>query len=76
MSNNATRKRRGRPPTTGTHPTFTVRLPEDLVTAIERFADAEKLSRSEAIRRLVELGLTVKPKRRRDEGKSGSPWSA
>jgi predicted transcriptional regulator len=53
MSNNATRKRRGRPPTTGTHPTFTVRLAEDLVTALARFAEAEELTRSEVIRAAV-----------------------
>ena len=48
---NATRKRRGRPPTTaGTLPTFTVRLPDDLVQAMVRFAASKGLTRSEVIR--------------------------
>jgi predicted transcriptional regulator len=51
MSNNATRKRRGRPPTLeGTPGTYTVRLPENLVQSLERFAEREELSRSEVIR--------------------------
>jgi hypothetical protein len=51
MSNNATRKKRGRPPTLeGTPSTYTVRLPEKIVMALESFADDGKLSRSEAIR--------------------------
>ena len=34
----------------GRDPTFTVRLPQELVAAMERFAEAEELSRSEVIR--------------------------
>lgn len=52
MSNTATPKRRGRP-ATGRDPTFTVRLPDDLVASIDRFAEAEELSRSEVIRAAV-----------------------
>jgi predicted transcriptional regulator len=34
----------------GRDPTYTVRLPEDLIQAVDRFAEAEELSRSEVIR--------------------------
>jgi Arc/MetJ-type ribon-helix-helix transcriptional regulator len=53
-------KRRGRP-ATGQDPVSAVRLPSDLTKEIDRWAqnnDAD--SRSEAIRRLVELGLKAK----------------
>jgi hypothetical protein len=54
MSNNATRKIRGRPPTLeGTPATYTVRLPEKMVRALESFAQDKKLSRSEALRLAV-----------------------
>jgi Arc/MetJ-type ribon-helix-helix transcriptional regulator len=57
-------KRRGRP-ATGQDPVSAVRLPADLTREIDGWArkhDAE--SRSEAIRRLVELGLKVKAQAR------------
>jgi Arc/MetJ-type ribon-helix-helix transcriptional regulator len=53
-------KRRGRP-ATGQDPVSAVRLPSDLTIEIDNWArknDAD--SRSEAIRRLVELGLKAK----------------
>jgi Arc/MetJ-type ribon-helix-helix transcriptional regulator len=53
-------KRRGRP-ATGQDPVSAVRLPSDLTIEIDNWArknDAD--SRSEAIRRLVELGLKMK----------------
>jgi hypothetical protein len=59
-------KRRGRPVTTGTGMTIGVRMLDDRITVLDAWIkkqrDAENLSRPEAIRRLVELGLTVKPK--------------
>jgi hypothetical protein len=57
------RKKRGRPPT-GQDPVLTVRLPAALRSAIENWAkqQKDKLSRSEAIRRLIECGLAVKTK--------------
>ena len=60
---------RGRPPT-GQDPTLTVRLPMDLRSAIETWAKQQKdtPSRSEAIRRLIEIALTGKPKRQRNRG--------
>lgn len=56
-------KKRGRPPTGSRHPVTSVRLPRILTRAIDAWAAKNgETSRSEAIRRLVELGLTVKPK--------------
>jgi hypothetical protein len=56
-------KRIGRPPT-GRTPTIALRASNELRASVEKWAakqaDAPKLS--EAIRRLVELGLTVKTK--------------
>ncbi len=57
------KKRRGRP-ATGRDPVSAVRLPTDLTSAVDRWAVAHEINRSEAIRRLVELGLTVKTKAR------------
>jgi len=56
------RKKRGRP-ATGQDPVSAIRLPPTLSTSIERWAARNGApSRSEAIRRLVELGLaSVKP---------------
>lgn len=39
----------------------TVRLPKNLTTQIDGWAQEHKVHRSDAIRQLVELGLTVKP---------------
>jgi hypothetical protein len=55
------RKKRGRP-ATGTDPLYGVRIPEELMVRIEQWAKANVATRSEAIRRLVELGLEVKSK--------------
>jgi Arc/MetJ-type ribon-helix-helix transcriptional regulator len=56
------KKKRGRP-ATGKHPLTALRLPANLTKAIEAWAikQGDEPNRSEAIRRLVELGLTVKP---------------
>ena len=56
------KKKRGRP-ATGKHPLTALRLPQDLTTAIGKWAadQDDAPNRSEAIRRLVELGLSVKP---------------
>jgi hypothetical protein len=58
-------KRRGRP-ATGRDPAVTVRLPEALLATIEHWAMSQddRPPRSQAIRQLVELGLTVKAKAR------------
>jgi hypothetical protein len=53
-------KKRGRP-ATGRDPVSAVRLPTDLTAEIDAWAEKHGSdTRSEAIRRLVELGLTVK----------------
>jgi DNA-binding XRE family transcriptional regulator len=53
-------KKRGRPPT-GRDPIFALRLPPGLRYDIERWAkgQSDKPSRSEAIRRLIEVALTA-----------------
>jgi Arc/MetJ-type ribon-helix-helix transcriptional regulator len=50
------KKKRGRP-ATGRHPHVTSRMPQTLIDQVERWAASNEASRSEAIRRLVELGL-------------------
>lgn len=55
------RKKRGRP-ATGTEPLYGVRIADDLMKEIMDWAESHDLSRSEAIRRLVEIGLKVKGK--------------
>jgi hypothetical protein len=60
-------KRRGRP-ATGRDPVSAVRLPVELTAAVDKWAEGHEANRSEAIRRLVELGLTVKAKRRATSG--------
>jgi Ribbon-helix-helix protein, copG family len=53
------KKKRGRP-ATGRDPHVTSRMPQLLIDQVERWAAANDTSRSEAIRRLVELGLKTK----------------
>jgi hypothetical protein len=55
------KKRRGRP-ATGKDPLVSARLPAAVIDQIEVWSAANEVSRSEAIRRLVELGLRVKSK--------------
>jgi hypothetical protein len=54
-------KPRGRP-ATGRDPAVTIRLPEDVLASVEHWAMSQKDQppRSQAIRRLVELGLKGK----------------
>ena len=54
----------GRPKTTGPGEPQVVRMHDELIAAIDEWMNAqgEKISRPEAIRRLVELGLKVKSK--------------
>jgi hypothetical protein len=56
-------KRRGRP-ATGNAPSRTFRLTDEFMTTLDAWAvsQTDSPSRSEAIRRLVELGLKVKGK--------------
>jgi hypothetical protein len=53
------KKRRGRP-ATGKDPLLTVRAPKAIIQAIEDWAAKNEVTRSEAVRRLVELGLKAK----------------
>jgi len=57
------KKRRGRP-ATGKDPLLTVRAPRAIIHAIEDWAAKNEITRSEAVRRLVELGLKVKTEAR------------
>jgi hypothetical protein len=54
------KRSRGRPPTGGRDPHVTVRMPQTLIDDADGWAKANSTGRSDAIRRLVELGLTVK----------------
>jgi hypothetical protein len=59
------RKRPGRP-ATGMDPVLTLRCPPRVIAAVEAWAkrQADKPSRSEALRRLVEMALKAQEKRR------------
>jgi len=52
-------KKRGRP-ATGRDPVSAVRLPAEVTVQVDKWAEDHEANRSEAIRRLVELGLKVK----------------
>lgn len=61
MVKKATKRRMGRPPT-GIRPFTGARFSKEVLDAIDRYAKANKISRSEAIRRLVEYALVeLKP---------------
>ena len=51
---------RGRPPTGGRDPHVTIRMPQALIDEADAWATSNDTARSDAIRRLVELGLTVR----------------
>jgi hypothetical protein len=55
------KKKRGRP-ATGRDPMVSSRIPTVTVSAVDDWAQRNETTRSDAIRRLVELGLTVKTK--------------
>jgi len=55
-------KRRGRPVTIAASSVISLKMPPSLVTAISQWASVAGVTRSEAARRLIELGLTVKLK--------------
>jgi hypothetical protein len=57
----AHKKRRGRPPT-GKDPHMAARMPSELIADVEAWAAANDTTRSDAFRRLVEIGLNVKVK--------------
>ncbi|QAU44196.1 ribbon-helix-helix domain-containing protein [Bradyrhizobium guangzhouense] len=53
------KKRRGRP-ATGKDPLVSARLPQELVESVEAWATENGVSRSEAVRQLIEIGLKAK----------------
>jgi Ribbon-helix-helix protein, copG family len=53
------KRKRGRP-ATGRDPMVSSRIPEATVAAIDEWATRNDTTRSDAIRRLVELGLKAK----------------
>jgi hypothetical protein len=55
------KKRRGRP-ATGKDPHVAARMSVDLIGQVDAWGVANSVTRSEAIRRLVELGLKAKAK--------------
>ena len=57
----APKKRRGRP-ATGKDPHIAARMPLELIAEVEAWAVTNDTSRSDAFRRLVELGLKAKGK--------------
>jgi hypothetical protein len=52
-------KRKPGRPATGKDPLFALRIPVGLMASIEAWAKPDHLTRSEAIRRLIELGLNA-----------------
>jgi hypothetical protein len=64
-------KRRGRP-ATGKDPLLTTRAPRETISAIEAWASKNGVTRSEAIRRLVELGLTVRARKPKQAPAAGA----
>jgi len=54
-------KKRGRP-ATGRDPVSAVRLSPELTAAVDKWGEDHDATRSEAIRRLVEIGLAAKTK--------------
>jgi predicted DNA-binding protein len=52
-------KKLGRP-ATGTEPLYSLRISDEFMGRIEKWARENSATRSEAIRRLVELGLKAK----------------
>jgi hypothetical protein len=55
------KKRRGRP-ATGRDPHVTSRMPSELIAEVDAWATANETTRSDAFRKLVELGLKAKGK--------------
>jgi len=54
-------KKRGRP-ATGKQPLYGLRIADDQMQRINKWAEENSATRSEAIRQLVELGLKAKAK--------------
>jgi metal-responsive CopG/Arc/MetJ family transcriptional regulator len=65
---NVHRKSRGRPKGSQYAGNIPCRLPPDTLAAVDQLAAREDVTRSEAIRRLIEFALTAKSKRRNADG--------
>jgi hypothetical protein len=57
-------KKRGRPPAGGRDPFVGIRLPAETILAIDQWAKDNGISRSAAIRQLVEQALAVRSRRK------------
>jgi Ribbon-helix-helix protein, copG family len=57
----AKRKKMGRP-ATGRDPTLGSRVPAQIIAAVDAYAAKASISRSDAVRRLIEAGLKRLPK--------------
>jgi metal-responsive CopG/Arc/MetJ family transcriptional regulator len=68
-------KKRGRP-ATGRDPVSAVRLPVELTAEVDKWAEGHKANRSEAIRRLVEIGLSKSKAPKRPQVLSTAKQSA
>jgi metal-responsive CopG/Arc/MetJ family transcriptional regulator len=57
---------RGRPPTLeGERPVISGKVPKETLDAVDRWANANQISRSEAVAELLRLGLMAAAKKRR-----------
>jgi hypothetical protein len=65
-------KSRGRPAGTRYTETIPVRLEQECAAALDRWAEKNDITRSEAIRRLVELGLPIKASRSQKTGRGAA----
>jgi hypothetical protein len=59
MAKKKTAKRMGRPITTGKRPFTGARLSKEVLDAIDHYAKANKIGRSEAIRKLMDIALAT-----------------
>jgi metal-responsive CopG/Arc/MetJ family transcriptional regulator len=57
-------KKRGRPPTGGRDPFVGIRLPADTILAVDQWAKDNAISRSAAIRQLLEQGLATRSQKK------------
>jgi hypothetical protein len=64
---NVHKKSRGRPMGRRYAGNIPCRLPPGTLAAVDKLATSEDITRSEAIRRLIELALAVKAKRQKTE---------
>ena len=57
MAKKVAKRRMGRPVTTGIRPFTGARFSKEILARIDHYAKEQKISRSEAIRKIVEVGL-------------------